>query len=157
MANSDSPRDAARNCMASGVPGTCCMYHLYGVGAWYLTNGVKASTGRVCETEANGNKNSCLLGTKCKMSTCKVPAWISPATSCDGTVVASGSMEGSDDPAEAGRPGSLQGLEARYRSRALTLEPHAGAAFRDRTRLNALPSFPAALTSPAYDLPPWCR
>lgn len=65
MNNSDYPADAARNCEKTKVAASCCMYHLYGIGKWYLTDGKPQSQGRDCEVEPSGNRNSCYAGGPC--------------------------------------------------------------------------------------------
>ncbi|MDB5814736.1 MAG: hypothetical protein JWN23_1853, partial [Rhodocyclales bacterium] len=65
MSNSDSSDDAARNCERAGVGGSCCMYHLYGVGSWYVTDGAPQQSGRACEIEPGGRVNSCNAGGSC--------------------------------------------------------------------------------------------
>ncbi|MDB5801464.1 MAG: hypothetical protein JWL63_2403 [Rhodocyclales bacterium] len=65
MSNFDSPEDAARNCERAGVGGSCCMYHLYGVGSWYVTDGAPQQDGRACEIEPGGAVNSCKAGGSC--------------------------------------------------------------------------------------------
>jgi hypothetical protein len=64
MNNSDLPADAAKYCSQAGVAGSCCMYHLYGVGKWYLTDGEPQQHGRLCE-DGNGNHDSCYAGGAC--------------------------------------------------------------------------------------------
>lgn len=68
MNNSDDPVDAARNCEKAKVAGTCCMYHLYGVGTWYLTDGMPQPQGRLCEIEPSGTRNSCYAGGRCTVN-----------------------------------------------------------------------------------------
>lgn len=65
MNNSDSPLYAARSCASSGVAGSCCMYHLYGEGQWYLTDGAPQSQGRLCAVEASGGLLRCESGGIC--------------------------------------------------------------------------------------------
>lgn|GEM_PF-1391537 len=67
MLDSDSPADAAQKCLAANKVGaTCCMYHLYGAGIWYVTNGQPQQTSRLCETAAGGTQNYCLAGGACQ-------------------------------------------------------------------------------------------
>jgi hypothetical protein len=67
MLDSDLPSVAAQKCVAANkIGGTCCMYHLYGAGIWYVTNGQPQNTLRLCETEATGNQNYCLAGGACQ-------------------------------------------------------------------------------------------
>ena len=108
MNNSDSPKDAAKFCAESGKAGSCCMFHLYGKGQWYLTDGKLQETGRLCDEEGN---NSCYAGGMCmseskpspERMTCEVGAWNNPKTSCTGKVLATGSMENSDSPKAAAK------------------------------------------------------
>lgn len=74
MNNSDSPEVAAQNCDQARVAGSCCMYHLYGVGQWYLTDGQPQRQGRECEVEPNGNRSQCYAGGACTAN--KQTAWV---------------------------------------------------------------------------------
>lgn len=65
MNNSDSPAVAAEHCRQSGVAGSCCMFHLYGVGKWFLTDGQPQAHRRECDIEPNGYPNSCNAGGAC--------------------------------------------------------------------------------------------
>ena len=55
--------NAARFCGAAQLSlgrGSCCMFHLYGQGQWYLTDGTVQSVGRICE-----GTSSCYAGGNC--------------------------------------------------------------------------------------------
>lgn len=74
MDNSDSPADAARHCDQARMAGSCCMYHLYGVGKWFLTDGQPQPQGRDCDVEPNGHRNSCYAGGACTAN--KPTPWV---------------------------------------------------------------------------------
>lgn len=55
MNNSDSPSQAATYCQNAGdLTGTCCSFHLYGVGEWFLTDGAPIDSGGVPYESAGG-------------------------------------------------------------------------------------------------------
>ncbi|WP_437826897.1 hypothetical protein [Sorangium sp. So ce1153] len=105
MDNFDDPEEAGRRCASAGVAGSCCMYHLYGDGSWFLTDGVAQSGGRDC-----GDGSSCYAGGACSSTpspapgACGVPAGRGSGgeedIGCDGNVLAEQSMNNSDDPVE---------------------------------------------------------
>ncbi|MFO0675273.1 MAG: hypothetical protein U0169_01985 [Polyangiaceae bacterium] len=64
MEDSDDPEIAAASCERAGIPGTCCMFQLYGVGRWYLTDGEPVSGTRECEKTRTGS-NDCASGGVC--------------------------------------------------------------------------------------------
>jgi len=63
MENSDSASDAAAACGSAAVIGGCCMFHLYGKGQWYLTDGVPQSGGRQCTSAGS----DCNAGGPCRI------------------------------------------------------------------------------------------
>ncbi len=66
MSNSDLPSAAQLACNATNnINGSCCMFHLYGVGKWFLTDGLPQSTSRLCEV-VSGSQNDCLSGGTCQ-------------------------------------------------------------------------------------------
>lgn len=47
MDNHDERSYAEARCASAGVTGSCCSYHLFGEGAWFLTDGVPVADGGV--------------------------------------------------------------------------------------------------------------
>ncbi|HYO52257.1 hypothetical protein [Archangium sp.] len=47
MNNHDERSYAAARCASAGVEGSCCSYHLFGEGAWVLTDGEPIAEGGV--------------------------------------------------------------------------------------------------------------
>jgi hypothetical protein len=62
--DSDEPSVAGQNCdakLTANPTASCCMFHLYGVGQWFLTDGIKVE-GSSASCGAEGN---CYAGGNC--------------------------------------------------------------------------------------------